>query len=85
LQRATAPQPIANRVGIAAMITDQLVLTRIKPKVSAALITRKAVFVDGGYLLKILHGLKIAVKRLRRHNPQRIVTQIYGGNFRHFR
>ena len=73
-QRSAAPWPIIDLMRVAAMIANQLVLPRIKPQVSPALIAGKTVFVGRAGRIECFHALEIAMKYLRRHNAQRIVT-----------
>jgi AICAR transformylase/IMP cyclohydrolase PurH len=59
------------------MVAHHLVLTGVKPKIGPAIVARETVFSVGVGHINRFHSLKIAVKRLQRHNAQRIIAQFY--------
>jgi hypothetical protein len=50
-QCPAAPRPFGDRVGVAAVVTNQLVMAGIELQIRAALIARKAVFIGGCWLI----------------------------------
>ena len=58
---------MADRFGMAAMVTNQPFIARVEPKVRPASLTGKAMFV--------VSHLQVLVQRFRSHDAQRIVFQ----------